>query len=249
MMPKRAGLGKAPMALALAMAILWAGATAVPFLAGNLAAHASDGSTPTIEKTFEYGTVIEHTIAVERGPYLTALHLRQRRQAENSPMIASSSLAYQYRVKEGHPAMPVALFETLLADLIQAMHGRFGNDLVFESLGSGGFMGVKEIEKRSILAFADYEPWRRYLQNPTSFSQLEIYTLVKKHWQTDGVFTPAADAFAPLGYAVTFSGFEKLFVFPAGKCSFYPELALLGIKASDRFPYPGSISFTLTPKQ
>jgi len=244
---RRVGLGKTPTALAMALAILFALVSGVLPLVGRLAVHASDDRAPTIQKTFDYETLIEHTISVTRGPYLAALHLSQRRQAENSPMIIRSNLAYQHRVNDGHPAMPASLFEPLLADLIRAMHEHFGADLALESVGSGGFMGVKEIEKRSILAFADYEPWQRYLQNPKSFSQLEIYTLVKEHWQAAGVFAPATDAFAPLGYPVSFSGFEKLFVFPAGKCSFYQELAPLGIKASDRFPYPGSISFTPMP--
>ena len=246
---RMAGFGKTPTALGVAVAILFTMAASVLFLADSRDAHASEGSTPAIEKTFDHATLIEHTISVNRGPYLAVLHLSQRREAEGSPVIASSNLAYQYRSEQGHPPMPASLFEAILGDLIRVLHERFGTDLALENLGSGGFMGVKEIEKRSVLAFADYEPWQRYLQDPQRFSQLEIYTLVKKRWEATGVFSPATAAFIPLGYAATFSGFEKLFVFPAGKCSFYPELASSGIRDSDRFPHPGSISFTLTPHQ
>ena len=79
-------------------------------------------------------------------------------------------------------------------------------------------------------------------------SQAQIYTIVQDRWKTTGVFSAITNAFAPLGYEATFSGFEKLFVFPAEKCSFYPELEDLGIHRVDRFPYPGTISFTLIPK-
>jgi hypothetical protein len=72
--------------------------------------------------------------------------------------------------------------------------------------------------------------------------------MITDRWKSGGVFTPVEMAFAPLGYQAAFTGFEKLFVFPAQKCSFYPELEAIGIQQSDRFPYPGTISFTLTPK-
>ena len=241
--------GPLSVAWRLGLAIFLVVASGFLSLAGTLAAHASEGPAPIIVKTFDYGTLVEHTISARRGPYQASLHLGQRRQSEGSPEIVASELTYQYESGDGHPAMPVSVFEPLLADLIRAMHARFGADLKLGSLVSGGFMGVKEIEKRSILAFAGYAPWQRYLKNPRRFSQLEIYTLVKNKWATAGVFTPATTAFAPLGYTVTFSGFEKLFVFPAGKCSFYPELEPLGIQAADLFPYPGSISFTATPKR
>jgi hypothetical protein len=80
-----------------------------------------------------------------------------------------------------------------------------------------------------------------------SFSQQEIYAIVRDRWTSSGVFTPVETAFASLGYRASFAGFEKLFVFPAEKCSFYPELEALGIHRSDRFPYPGTVSFNLTP--
>ena len=218
-------------------------------LTGIPGAHAADDIPVTVAKTFEYATLIEHTLTAQRGPFQAALHLRQRRLAEDSPTIIRSTLAYQYDTDEASTAMPAEVFDALLTDLTKALHEHFGSDLKLESLVSGGFLGVKAIEKRSLLAFADYQPWQRYLKNPNEFSQLEIHTLVRKKWATAGVFAPVAAALAPLGYTATFSGFEKLFVFPAEKCSFYPEMALLGIRASERFPYPGSVSFTLAPLQ
>ena len=246
---RRSGRGNATRLLGIALTLLVATMAAISFPAGILPAYASEDLAPVVEKTFDHGTLIEHTISVKQGPYAAALRLSQRRQAEDSPVIASSHLAYQYRAEEGQPAMPASLFAAILADLFRALHERFGADLALESLGSGGFMGVKEIEKRSILAFADYEPWQRYLQDPQRFSQLEIHTLVKKRWEAAGVFSPATAALAPLGYTAAFSGFEKLFVIPAGKCSFYQELASSGIRESDRFPHPGSIYFTLKTKR
>ena len=102
--------------------------------------------------------------------------------------------------------------------------------------------------QKGILAFNDYNRWEQYLNNPSAFNQLQIYTIARDRWKATGAFSSIIDVFAPLGYDATFSGFEKLFVFPAEKCSFYPELEDLGIRKTDRFPYPGTISFTLTPK-
>ncbi len=87
------------------------------------------------------------------------------------------------------------------------------------------------------------------LAKPNAFSQQEIDAIVEERWTSSGVFTLIETALASLGYRATFAGFEKLFVFPAEKCSFYPELEALGIHRSDRFPYPGSVSFNLTPNR
>ena len=51
--------------------------------------------------------------------------------------------------------MPTPVFEVLLNDLIEALHGRFGTELSLESMEAASFMGVREIEKQSILVFAD----------------------------------------------------------------------------------------------
>ena len=74
-----------------------------------------------------------------------------------------------------------------------------------------------------------------------------MYNIVRDHWKAEDVFPAMTEAFASPGYAVTFSGLEKLFVFPAEKCSFYSELEDLGIRRVDRFPYPDTFSFNLKP--
>jgi hypothetical protein len=213
------------------------------------AARAAPNALPVIEKTFDHGTLIEHTVSASRGPYRATLRLSQRRRDEGSPSIVHSWLSFRNESSAGQPAMPTPVFEALLTDLIEALHGRFGTELRLESLGAANFMGVREIEKQSILAFADYEPWLRYLESPEKFSQMEIHNLVRERWKAMGVFAPVAAVLAPLGYDAIFSGFEKLFVFSLEKCSFYRDLEDLGIRKTDRVPYPGTISFTLTPKR
>jgi len=209
---------------------------------------AAPNAGPVIEKTFDHGTLIEHTLSTSEGPYRATLRLSQRRRAEGSPAIVHSWLSFRNESSTGQPAMPISVFEALLNDLIPALHERFGTELRLESLGASSFMGVREIEKQSILAFADYKPWLRYLENPGGFSQMEIHALVRDRWKAMGVFAPVAAVLAPLGYDAIFAGFEKLFVFSAEKCFFYQDLEGLGIRRTDRFPYPGTISFTLTPK-
>ncbi|BBO78086.1 hypothetical protein DSCW_55030 [Desulfosarcina widdelii] len=229
--------------------ILLVTVTALLPLACPPVARAAPNAVPVIEKTFDHGTLIEHTISTSEGPYRATLRLSQRRRAEGSPAIVHSWLSFHIESSASHPAMPISVFEALLTDLITALHERFGTELSLESLGAASFMGVREIEKQSILAFADYKPWLRYLENPGGFSQMEIHALVGNRWKAMGVFAPVAAVLAPLGYDVVFAGFEKLFVFSAEKCFFYQDLEDLGIRKTDRFPYPGTISFTLTPKR
>ena len=212
-------------------------------------ARAAPNAGPVIEKTFDHGTLIEHTVSTSQGPYQATLRLSQQRRAEGSPAIVHSWLSFRNEPSAGQPAMPISVLKALLTDLITALHGRFGTELSLESLGAASFMGVREIEKQSILAFADFKPWLRYLENPGRFSQMEIHALVRDRWKAMDVFAPVATVLAPLGYDAVFAGFEKLFVFSAEKCFFYRDLEDLGIRKTDRFPYPGTISFTLTPKR
>ncbi len=224
-------------------------ALALVFLSGACGpvAHAATDMPAEIEKTFDFGTLIEHTVSVQKGTHRVSLRLSQQRETEGSTSIVSAHLTFYPGIEPGMPLLSVPNFESLLADMMNALDGRFGPDLKLESLNAGGFMGVKEVEKKGILALYGYAPWEQYLNNPNAFSQMQIHTIVLDRWKATGVFSAITDAFALLGYDATFTGFEKLFVFPAEKCSFYPELEDLGIRRMDRFPYPGTVSFTLIP--
>lgn len=213
------------------------------------ALHCTSDLPTQIEKTFDFGTLVEHTISAQKGSHRVVMRLSQRREAENSMTIASAHLTFHQETEAEVPLLTVPIFEVLLADMMNALYGRLGTDLKLESLSAGSFMGIKEVEKKGILAFNGYDPWEQYLKNPKVFNQQQIHDIVRDRWEAIGVFSAITNAFAPLGYNAIFSGFEKLFVFPAEKCSFYLELEDLGIRKTDRFPYPGTISFTLTPKQ
>lgn len=214
----------------------------------RLAALAATDMPAKIEKTFDYGTLIEHTVSVQKGFHRVSMRLSQRREAAGSVSILSAHLTFHPDTDAGKPLLTLPIFESLLADMMNALYGRLGPDLKLESLGAGGFMGIREVEKKGILAFNGYAPWEQYIKNPNGFSQQQIYDIVVNRWKEAAVFSAITEAFAPLGYDAAFSGFEKLFVFPAEKCSFYPELEDLGIRKMDRFPYPGAISFSLTPR-
>jgi hypothetical protein len=212
------------------------------------AAMAATDIPAQIEKTFDYGTLIEHTVSVQKGLHRVSMRLSQRREAAGSVCILSAHLTFHPDTDTGKPLLTVPIFESMLADMMNALFGRFGPDLKLESLGAGGYMGIREVEKKGILAFNGYTPWEQYIKDPDRFSQQQIVDLVRTRWKEADVFSAITEAFAPLGYDATFSGFEKLFVFPAEKCSFYPELEDLGIRKTDRFPYPGAVSFSLTPR-
>ena len=208
---------------------------------------ATGGIPAKIEKTFDFSTLIEHTVTAERGPYRATLRLSQRRASEGSSTIVDAHLTYASAAADDAPLMTASVFEFLLADMMNAIYGQFGTDLKLNSLVAAGYMGIKEIEKRAILAFDAFAPWEAYLEAPQQYPQQQIHAIVTDRWRAEGVFDAITAAFAPLGYRAVFAGFEKLFVFPAEKCSFYPELEDLGIRKTDRFPYPGTIAFTLMP--
>lgn len=225
--------------------VLLAAAVLLGFL---ISAPVATGGIPAkIEKTFDFGTLIEHTVTVEYGPYRATLRLSQRRASEGSSTILDAHLNYSSATTNDTPQMTVSVFESLLADMMNAIYGQFGTDLKLNSLVAAGYMGIKEVEKRAILAFDAFAPWEAYLKTPQQYPQQQIHAMVNDRWRAEGVFDAISAAFAPLGYRAVFAGFEKLFVFPAEKCSFYPELEDLGIRKTDRFPYPGIIAFTLMP--
>lgn len=211
-------------------------------------AHASGDLPPQIEKTFDYGTLVEHTVGIQRGIYRISMRLSQRRAAEGSPSMVAAHLTFYPDSAPGAPPLTAPVFESLLTDMLNALNARFGNDLKLTSLSAGGFLGIASVEKGAILAMHGYPPWERYLDQPDAIGQPGIYGLIKTRWQSAGIFAPIMGTFDRLGYSATFSGFEKLFVFPAKKCSFYSDLEALGIRPEDRFPYPGVVTFSLAPK-
>lgn len=211
-------------------------------------AHATGDMPIKIEKTFDFGPLIEHTVTVERGLYRVSMRLIRRRESKDSLNRFGAHLTYEFATTPGTPPMTAPIFKSLLADMMEAFYGKLGTDLHLDSLSANGFMGIRDVEQKGILAFDGFAPWKAYLDDPGAFTQKEIHAIVRDRWQSSGVFETILAAFAPLGYRAVFAGFEKLFVFPAEKCSFYRHLEDFGIRKSDRFPYPGTLFFTLMPK-
>ena len=211
-------------------------------------AHATGDIPIKIEKTFDFGALIEHTVTIERGLYRVSMRLSRRRESKGSANRDGAHLTYDFSATPGTPPMTAPIFKSLLTDMMEAFYGKLGTDLHFDSLSANGFMGIRDVEQKGILAFDGFAPWKAYLDDPGAFTQKEIHAIVRDRWQSSGVFETIMAAFAPLGYRAVFAGFEKLFVFPAEKCSFYPQLEDFGIRKSDRFPYPGTLFFTLMPK-
>ena len=210
------------------------------------AAVESERSQPVqIEKTFDHGTLITHTLKVHQPPYTVVLYLNQRRVAEGADRIAHAHLGLRHEATEGASPMTQAEFDIVFERLMTALRDNFGPHLDLESLGSGGFLGVKEIEKNSALAFRDFAPWVAYLENPTAFTQWQSHEMVLARWKAAKVFAPAVAALGRAGYDAELSGFEKLFVFKADESIIRHELEALGIPGSQKLPYPGTIAFTI----
>ena len=214
------------------------------------AADESGRSQPVqIEKTFDQGTLITHTLKLVQPPHIVSLHVSQRRAAEGSDDIQQTYLRFRYETPEEAPPMTRTEFDALFGELMSALRDAFGPHLDLESLGSGGFLGVKEIEKNSALAFRDFAPWAAYLENPTAFTQWQSHEMVLERWKAAKVFEPVVAALDRAGYDAELSGFEKLFVFSVDESKIRPELEALGLPGSRKLPYPGTIDFTIKARR
>jgi hypothetical protein len=145
--------------------------------------------------------------------------------------------------------MTQAEFDIVFDRLMTALQDTFGPHLYLESFGSSGFLGVKEIEKNSALAFRDFAPWAAYLENPTAFTQWQSHEMVLERWKAAEVFEPVIGALDRAGYDAELSGFEKLFVFSVDESKIRPELEALGLPGSRKLPYPGTIDFTIKARR
>jgi hypothetical protein len=214
------------------------------------AADGSGRSQPVrIEKTFDQGTLITHALTITHPPHTVSLQMNQRRTAEGAATIQYADLIFRHDASDAAPPMTRSEFDALFGELMRALRGAFGPDLALESLGSGGFLGVKEIEKNSAQAFRDFAPWAAYLENPTAFTQWQNHEMVLERWKTAKVFEPVVAALDRAGYDAELSGFEKLFVFSADESRIRPELEALGIPGGQQFPYPGTIAFTIKARR
>ena len=212
----------------------------------DAAVHAASLYRPVqIEKTFDQGTLITHTLKLVHQTHTVSLHLSQRRVAEGADTIAHAHLELRHEATEGAPPITQAEFDIVFDRLMKALRDNFGPHLDLESFGSSGFLGVKEIEKNSGLAFRDFAPWATYLENPTAFTQWRIHEIVLERWKAAKVFAPVIAALDRAGYDAELSGFEKLFVFSVDESKIRPELEALGLPGSQQFPCPGTIAFTI----
>jgi len=202
-----------------------------------------------IEKTFDQGTLVTHTLKLINPTDTVSLHLSQRRTVEGAATIQYADLVFRHAAAEAAPPMTQSEFDAIFGELMRAVQGAFGPDLALESFGSSGFLGVKEIEKNSALAFRNFAPWATYLENPTAFTQWQSHEMVLERWKAAKVFEPVVAALRRAGYDAELSGFEKLFVFKADESKIRPELEALGIPGSQKLPYPGTIAFTIKARR
>jgi hypothetical protein len=216
-----------------------------------IAAADTSGRPPSvqIEKTFDQGTLITHTLTLVNPPHTVSLNVSQRRASEGSEDIEHTYLGFRHKAPEDAPPMTQQEFERSFGALLAAFQDKFGADLVPESLGSGGFMGIGAVETSSAQAFRDFAPWETYLAKPSNYSQWQIHGIVLERWKTTNVYAPVVAALASAGYEAELSGFEKLFVFEVTKFKTHPELEVLGIPGNKKLPYPGTIAFTLKARR
>ena len=122
-------------------------------LLGFIPPAAVDASGPQpsvqIEKTFDQGTLITHTLTLVNPPHTVSLIVSQRRAAEGSEDIAHTYLGFRHKAPEEALPLTEVEFERFFGALLAAFQDKFGFDLVPESLGAGGFLGIGAVEKSS----------------------------------------------------------------------------------------------------
>ncbi len=203
----------------------------------------------TIEKRFDHGTLTDHTITAANNKTEISMRFSQRRVSEGSKDIANSHITYWDKAYENTEQLTAEEMRSFLISIMNKLHEEFGTDLRLNSLASSKYLGVKDIEKKGIIAFRDFKQWKAYLKDKSKFSENDIYNIVLNRWKEKKVYSDIIDVFSELGYSLELERFEKLLIFKADKCPFYDELDELGIKKDDMFPYPGNVSFKIRKKK
>ncbi len=212
---------------------------------GDSTTEMSTPSFVTITEKFDYGTLVEHVVDILGSSDGATLTFSQRREGEAAREIDHSVLMYRYS-NEGKQPLSAKRQKIVLTSMLKALQKKFGPGLKLKSFYGQKYLGVEEIEERAILAFKDFAAWRAYLLEQKKYTDQEIHNVVVGRLQEKEVFAGLINTFQELGYEITLSNFEKLFILKAGELSFYAELAEMGIKKSDRFPYPGVVFFSLS---
>jgi hypothetical protein len=215
--------------------------------AAPFAAASSDVSI-TIEKTFDYDTLVDHRLVALGAAGSIEMKFSQRRAGPGSDRIVASYLSLRVQPRPGDRSMDGAAARKLIAEILQAMRNRFGSDLKLVSLSASGFFNVRQIQQDNLQAFAGYGPWLTYLahHDPRKHSQHEIHQMVVDRWRQKDVYAPVKRWFETAGFSIELSGFEKLFVQRADQFDCFQANRFPGIHSDDRFPYPGMVHFNLS---
>lgn len=215
--------------------------------AAAFAAASSDVSI-TIEKTFDYGTLVDHRLVALGAAGSIEMRFSQRRAGPGSDRIVASYLSIRVQPRPGDKSMDRAAARKLMAEILRAMQDRFGSDLKLISLSASGFFNVREIQQDNLQAFAGYGPWLTYLahHDPHERSQHDVHQMVVDRWRQKDIYAPVIRWFETAGFSIELSGFEKLFVQRAGQFGCYRTSRIPGIQPDDRFPLPGMVHFNIS---
>lgn len=200
--------------------------------------------------TFDAGTLIEHTLTATCGQHTICAIYQQRRSGEGSNQIAHAGLSYRPHASNATP-LSHETQQMILAAIINLLESKFQNNLKLTYFISSGFLNAKAPIHQNFLAFQHYTPWTDYLNSATPhlIPQHKTHAMVVARWKEKGVYTDIIEHFYGLGYELKLEGFEKLFVQRADAFAGDAQLRPAGIKPQERFPYPGSIQFSIHEKK
>jgi len=202
-----------------------------------------------MEKTFAYGTKVDYTISLPTDPRKVRLRFSQRLKTADSNQVDYSNLSLRFELGPKKRYFSEAEQQEMVTRMMDRLHVELGHNLQLESFNSAGYLGVKEVEKKAIIAFSNFSPWQEYLANQQGMPQWQAYKMISEQWRQAKVFTYLVEIFQGLGYEARLSGFEKLFVMKVADSPFAAELEKEGVRAEQLYPAPGVISFSLRKLQ
>jgi hypothetical protein len=222
--------------------LLWCSMVAI----GDAGPPAEPRVAVQIKKTFDYGTLIEHTLTAAFDGHTVVAIYSQRRSAQGSNRIESAGLSYRPYASGSKPLDQHAQ-QALLTEIIHRLEARFKEGLKLTYFISSGYLNAQGTVYQNLMAFHEYAPWIEYLNSPApqDIAQHKTYAMVVQRWKEKGVYADVIELFNDLGYALELEGFEKLFVQRADAFAGYAQLQPQGVLPQERFPYPGSIQFSV----
>ena len=134
--------------------------------------------------------------------------------------------------------------EALVAEMVAALKTDLGARWSFESFSGFGLGHYSEFYERLAIASLTAKRWDKRSGRPLAKSE-SINACVVALGQNPELFPEVVRIFEPLGYRVSLSSVEKVFVGKPEETPFAASLRSAGARPADKVPYDSMVSFKL----